>query len=182
MERRRPALRCVGCGRGPASGTLRQASSLLLARAVARPTVSQSHCWISRVGNASHVVPISRCHSTFEQIPESREISTERAFSINPPRHVLSRFVLSFCGSSPLGDRGRGRRRALKRAASAPAGDRRPQPRCGPAKRDAMCRAVRSKGVTLRMFWRFVSALISQQHKCSVRGPMSSGNNPFLIE
>ena len=45
-------------------------------------------CWY-----ASHVVPISRCHSTFEQIPESREISTERAFSINPPRHVLSRFV-----------------------------------------------------------------------------------------
>ena len=26
------------------------------------------------------------------------------------------------------------------------------------------------------------TALISQQHKCSVRGPMSSGNNPFLIE
>ena len=78
MERRRPALRCVGCGRGPASGTLRQASSLLLARAVARPTVSQSHCWISGVLVTRHtsfrfpdVIQLSSRYQSPERSPQS---------------------------------------------------------------------------------------------------------------
>ena len=33
--------------------------------------------------HTTHVVPISRCHSTFEHIPESREISTERDFPMS---------------------------------------------------------------------------------------------------
>ena len=93
------------------------------------------------------------------QSPERSPQSARSHF--NPPRHVS---LIVFTGSSPLGDR-RGRRRALKRVRPRGTGDR------GPAKRDAMYRAVRSKGVTLRMFWRFVSALISQQHTFSVRGP-----------
>ena len=178
MERRRPALRCVGCGRGPASGTLRQASSLLLARAVARPTVSQSHCWISRVGTRHtsfrfpDVIQLSSRYQSPERSPQS-------ARSLLIPRDTYYHVLWIFATRRPWSGSASRVKTSGERARGGPATATAMRP--GEASPCVVRCDPRRKGVTLRMFWRFF-ALISQQNKCSDRGPMSSGNSPFLIE